>query len=351
MSVNKKSREKENNIKAKAIRKLKKEIEFYLRQIEPRLLGLAHVDSIEILNLIYGSRNLNFHIRVNQKDLNFRVNIEQRRWPIDQSEYEYNVLKFLAPYKIAPQPYHFDKTKQYFNFGIIIQAYLKGSYLKLDSGRIWQTAELLAKLHSIPIKKTKFLVWKNPLKETWEMAERDLVSYASKANSDEGLVRMARDVLNKTAVTAETHSSLFQSDCLNHKDVVCDNIIQTTDGLKLIDWEKPGVDDCTYDICCILSHPAQLWCSQKTLPPKDLERFIDTYTQLTGKNKDLLMEKVKIRQSLVSLHWILWAAIKLCDFRSQHTVSELVEAHQQRVHRFEAVACLENIEKILDTVS
>ena len=81
------------------------------------------------------------------------------------------------------------------------------------------------------------------------------------------------------------------------------------------------------------------------------EGFIETYTQMTAINRDLLMEKVRIRQPLVSLHWVLWAAIKLCDFRSQHTVSELVEAHQQRVHRFEAVACHENIEKISDTVS
>ncbi len=110
---------------------LSKEIEFYLRQIEPRLIGFAHIDSIEILNLIYGSRNLSFHIRVNQKDLNFRINIEQRSGPIDQTEYEHNILNFLAPYKVAPQPLHFDNTKDYFNFGIIIQEYLKGPYLVL----------------------------------------------------------------------------------------------------------------------------------------------------------------------------------------------------------------------------
>jgi len=59
------------------------------------------------------------------------------------------------------------------------------------------------------------------------------------------------------------------------------------------------------------------------------------------------MGKVRISKPLVSLHGILWSAIKQCDFRSQHTVPELVEAHHQRAQRFEAVTCPENIEKIL----
>ena len=62
---------------------------------------------------------------------------------------------------------------------------------------------------------------------------------------------------------------------MNHTDVGCDNFIGTAQGLRMIDWEKPRVDDCSYDLSCFLSEPAQLWSSPHVLTVEDREAFIE----------------------------------------------------------------------------
>ena len=140
----------------------------------------------------------------------------------------------------------------------MIQEYLEGPHLSLKGDQIQQAAKLLSKLHSIPLKGKKLLACENPLKETRDMVEKDLIAYEAKEYSDGKVIDLAKKILEKTAAAEKRYWEMFAPDCLNHKDVVCDNVIKTAEGLKLIDWEKPRVDDCSYDICCVLSQPAQL---------------------------------------------------------------------------------------------
>ena len=53
-------------------------IKRYLRELSPTLLDVPKIDSIKILGITPGSYNLNFHVRVNQKGFNFRINIDQQ---------------------------------------------------------------------------------------------------------------------------------------------------------------------------------------------------------------------------------------------------------------------------------
>jgi thiamine kinase-like enzyme len=147
----------------------------------------------------------------------------------------------------------------------------------------------------------------------------------------------------------EKKQHVFHSDCLNHTDVACDNFVRTPKGFRMIDWEKPRVDDRSYDISCFLSEPVQKWCSPRVLTNEESEHFLLTYARLSGIEAEILQEKVILREPLVSLHWILWAATKICDFRSRITVPELVAGHKDRIIRFQKVADPVNVEKILDS--
>ena len=160
---------------------------------------------------------------------------------------------------------------------------------------------------------------------------------------------MAKKILESIKATVGDNKHLYHAESLNHTDVGCDNFINTAEGLKLIAWEKPRLDDCTYDLCCFLSEPVQMWCSRKILKPDDRMNFLKDYARLSGKNADHLIQKVKIREPLVSLHWILWGATKLCDLRDRRTSPRLFEAHAQKMARFERIADPENIEKLLDS--
>ena len=117
----------------------------------------------------------------------------------------------------------------------------------------------------------------------------------------------------------------------------------------MIDWEKPRVDDFSYDIGCFLSEGAQLWCTEKIMSSVNRDRFLQTYAQKSGNDLERVYEKNKIREPLISLHWILWGSTKLCDLKDHRTIPQLVAAHEEKIQRYERLSKPENIQKILDT--
>jgi thiamine kinase-like enzyme len=320
----------------------------YLGKLPPALLGVDSTAAIEILGMTPGSYNLNYHVKVNKKEFIFRINIEQQSGLQNQVEYEFRILNFLAGRGIAPRVFHFDADRDYFNFDILIEEYLQGPPLSQEQLDLSKVAGLLARLHALNPAGLHFVTWQDPLTETYELARNDLLVYQAKKTGNKKTISLARRLLTAAAPVVADRRSLFKADSLNHTDVAFDNFIITPEGLRLIDWEKPRVDDRSYDLCCFLSEPAQLWCSPAAMDPEGKKRFLQNYTQLGGHDLDLILDKVRIREPLVSLHWILWGAAKLCDLRERRTAPELIQAHGAKVIRYERIANPVNIEKLLD---
>lgn len=324
-------------------------IKHYLRDLSPAILGVPDTDSIEILDMSPGSYNHNFHVRVNQKEFIFRINIEPQSGLANQIEYEFSILKFLENRRIAPKAYHYDDSMQRFDFGILIEEYLEGSHLTLEKEDVSKVVDLMVRLHSLRPSGIQFVVWSDPLVDTYELARNDLIDYESRGTSKKKTINLAKKLLAEYEDAVKKNRHLYHPVSLNHTDVCCDNFIKTVEGLKLIDWEKPRIDDCSYDVCCFLSEPVELWCSQKILNSEDRVNFVNAYARVRGISADYFMEKVKVREPLVSLHWILWGAAKLCDLRDRHTFPKLLEAHGQKAVRYKRIADPENIEKLLDS--
>jgi len=323
-------------------------IKQYLRKLPPALLGVDNTDSIEILEMTPGSYNLNFHVLVNKKEFIFRINIEQQSGLLNQVEYEFSILNFLAGHNIAPRAFHFDAGRDFFKFDILIEEYLQGPALSPEKIDLSKVAELMAKLHALKPAGMPFVTWQDPLTDTYELARNDLVDYMAKKSTKSETINLARELLAETAPLVAARKNLFKANCLNHTDVASDNFIVTPAGLRLIDWEKPRVDDRSYDLCCFLSEPAQLWCSPIVVDSAERERFLLNYARMSGHSPELILEKVKIREPLVSLHWILWGATKLCDLNENRTAPQLIQAHAQKKPRYERIADPVNIEKLLD---
>jgi len=323
----------------------------YLEDLPPDLLGLRDTGSIDILQMTPGSYNLNFHVRVGQKDFIFRINIEQQSGLTNQIKNEFSVLKFLEDHCIAPQVYHFDDSRTCFDFDILIEEYLEGPPLSLQKEFLPEVAELLTRLHALDPGGMPFVIWQDPLASTFELAHGDLTGYEAARSPDKKTIRLAKKVLAKFEALLNKQRHLFQAESFTHTDLCWENFVKTAAGLRLIDWEKPRVDDGTYDICCFLSEPAELYNSRTVLNSEEREYFIDAYAGLGGENADHLKEKVNIREPLISLHWILWAATMLSNLRDQRTSPELLEAHEEKIVRYERVANPENIERLIERCS
>ncbi len=330
---------------------IKEKITQYLQNLPPDLLGLRGAGSIEILEMIPGSYNLNFHVRIDQRDFIFRVNIDPQSGLSNQIEHEFSVLKFVEGHRIAPQAFYFDDSHKYFDFDILIEEYLEGPTLSLQKEYLAEVAELLTRLHSLDTAGMQFAIWQDPLAGNYELARADLVGYQAAKSSDKKTIQLANMVLAKSEAQLGKRRHLFQADCLNHTDLCCENFVKTADGLRLVDWEKSRVDDNTYDLGCFLSEPAELYNSRKVLNSAERSDFIEAYAGLNGKNPDHLMEKVNIREPLISLHWILWAATMLANLRDHRTSPELVKAHEEKIARYERVANPQNIERLIERCS
>ena len=320
----------------------------YLQNLPPATLGLEDTGSIEILEMMPGSYNLNFHVRVDQKDFIFRVNIDPQSGLSNQIEHEFSVLKFLEGHRIAPKAFHFDDSKKFFDFDILIEEYLEGPPLSLQKEYLPEVAELLTRLHALDPEGKPFVIWQNPMAGIYELTLGDLTGYEAAISPNQKTISLAKKVLAKSKALLDKHRQLFQADTLIHTDLCCENFVKTAAGLRLIDWEKPRVDDGTYDICCFLSEPVELYNSRQVLNSEERKYFIDAYAGLSGKNPDHLMEKVNIREPLISLHWILWAATMLSNLRDRSTSPELVKAHEEKIARYERVADPENIERLIE---
>jgi thiamine kinase-like enzyme len=327
---------------------IEEKITRYFANLSPSVLGLGNKGPIEILEMAPGSYNLNFHVRISPKDFIFRVNIEPQSGLDAQIEHEFKVLKFVEGHGIAPRAYHYDVSRRYFEFDILIEAYLAGPALPLEADYLPQVAELLTRLHSLDPAGKPFMTWPDPLADTHELIRGDLIGYEAVKNPDKETIRLARQVLAKSEEQLSKRRHLFQAERLNHTDLCCENFIITADGLRLIDWEKPRVDDVSYDLGCFLSGPAQLYNSRKVLNSEQRGRFIEAYAGLSGNNPDLLREKVNAREPMISLHWILWAATKLANLSDERTSPELVKAHEEKVARYQRVANPQNIERIIE---
>ena len=329
------------------------QVKAYIQDLPPGLFGLEQTEQVEVVNMFAGAYNLNYHVRVGDKDLIFRINIEQQSGLSDQIEYEYMALKYLDGRGIAPKTYYLDNSKNRINFGILIQEHLEGPPLSFAVKEIPEIAALLANLHGLnPPSDLPWLSWDDPLTCNYQQVKGDLESYEAKKTPDPQLVSFSRKMLKKCESIPNKYGHLFSADRLNHTDVVRDNFVTTDHGIRLIDWEKPRLDDCSYDICCFLCEPAQLWCthiSDKVYSPAERQMFLQAYVKSSGIDMDELYEKVNIRMPLVALHWVLWGAGKLCDLRDGLTLPELVSIHESKRHRYERLSDPTNVEKLLES--
>jgi thiamine kinase-like enzyme len=329
------------------------QVKAYIQVLPPSLFGLKQIEEVEVLCMFAGAYNLNYHVRIGEKEVNFRINIEQQSGLGDQIDYEFMALSYLDGHEIAPKAYYLDSSKRVFNFDILIEEFLDGPLLTFCPQEVPEIAAVLAKLHSLePPKDCKWLSWDDPLACNYKQVVEDLKSYEAKITPDRNLVDLSKQVLKKWAPYQEQYGNIFCADKLNHTDVVRDNFIRSNKGLRMIDWEKPRLDDPSYDICCFLAEPAQLWCyhiSDKVYSSQEKETFFNAYVTLSGVDADLLAEKIRIRQPIVSLHWILWGAGKLCDLRDGLTVPELVPIHETKKHRYERISDPLLVEKVLDS--
>ena len=330
----------------------KRQIDNYISEVLRRYLHLPNNTNYHIEKVIIGNYNINCVVHLAGKKYVLRINIEKQSGIPNQIEYEYKALKYLEQYNIAPKPYLFDSSKNILPYDILVEEYIPGNHLDYDdSKKIIGAAVLLSTLHGIPKPQDELLmVWSNPLKDSLKEIIRMFKSYKQRKSSDEKFIEYGVRLIGKLEKNINLHSKYFSNKNIVHTDVVNDNFIYSPKGITLIDWEKPRVDDSSYDLCVFLGKPSQIWGSSRFMNEKEKHLFLSEYCRKGGVEFCNLKEKVRIRQPYVSFRWILWGAHRTADADEGVILPELKRFHSKNYLRYKKTAATENIEELLKSL-
>lgn len=151
-------------------------------------------------------------------------------------EAEHDIAETASLAHIGAQPLFFDAEN-----GVSLREYLPG--------RIWQENDLhnpdklqllasrLRDLHALPPAGSHY--------KPGRAARR----YALQLDTQK-----ARDLADKANLLLAVLHEQLSRECLCHNDLVASNILECSDGLKLIDWEYAGLGDPWFDLALVIEH-------------------------------------------------------------------------------------------------
>ncbi len=319
---------------------LQPQIVAYLAAPERRAaLGLPVYAPLDVSVLAQGEYNLNYCVTAGGRTVVARINTGTQIGEGDQIGYEYRGLQFLAPSGIAPAPYLLDRSGAEIQYGLLFEEYLPGVPLDYTAD-VALAARTIAALHTLPTAgNPDFLVVPEPLTGSWREAKGFLDVFFAAPEADETVKRIFLRVLDAFAGRAERESSRFRPEerVIIHTDVQAHNFIVADPHAaraRLVDWEKPMLDDGSYDLCHFLTPTSTLWKMDYVLTDAQRAEFLREYAGAVGDHyagRDL-EGRVETRMPYVYLRAVGWCAMAWVEYtrpgrllRNEQTFTKIVQ--------------------------
>ena len=245
----------------------------------------------------------------------------------EQILYEASALTLLAPLGLAPQLYHVDATRAEIPYGLLVEEYLPGPPLdySLDD-HIRAAARSLAALHTFRRHDDSSLAplarLERPLSTGLALGAGMLAHYRASSDAAPAVLRLLEDVETALRRLTPKEDALFPSHLrgIVHTDVQAHNFVVGQDGsARLVDWEKPLIDDPTYDLAHFLAPTTTRWKCGLDLTPKQERLFLESYTaaaeqRAAGSTHDLA-GRLAARRPFVHWRAITWCAMAWVEYR------------------------------------
>jgi thiamine kinase-like enzyme len=105
-----------------------------------------------------------------------------------------------------------------------------------------------------------------------------------------------------------------------HTDVQAHNFIVAPDSAtRLVDWEKPLLDDPTYDLAHFLAPTTTRWKCHLDLAPQQERLFLESYTTAAEGHRPgfthNLTERLRVRRPFVHWRATTWSAMAWVEYR------------------------------------
>ena len=302
-------------------------------------LGLPEGTPLTVSVLAQGEYNLNYLVAAGEQQVIARVNTGTQIGEGDQIGYEFRALQFLRSSGITPAPYLLDNSGSEVPYGLLFEEYLPGGPLDYAT-QVGLAARTIAALHTLPTAgNPDFLVVPEPLTGSWREAKGFLDVFFAASDADPAVVRIFERVLTALAARAEGESTRFRPEerVIIHTDVQAHNFLvtdPTAPRAKLVDWEKPMLDDGSYDLCHFLTPTSTLWKMDYVLTDAQRAEFLREYTHAAGDHVAgrRVEERVEARMPYVFLRATGWCAMAWVEYtrpgrllRNEETFTKIVE--------------------------
>ncbi len=296
---------------------MKSEIKNIIKQLNPKLFGVKEIKINSFRKLGIGEGNLNYILKINNKEYNCRINIKTKK--LNKLKNEFETLKKIEKYGFSPKPIYFHNKPEF-----SILTFIKGTPFRhgkktYTKNQIISIAKTLAKLHSV----------KTTLKPSnynygyYLNGAKHLIDELNKRTNNELkpiLLNTYKNIL-KQIPNKENHKY-----SLIHGDIVPQNIIETTKSIKLIDWENVEVSDPAKDIAQVLI--------DIEIKGKNLELFLKTYFKI--RKDTTILNRAKIYAILMRQNYYIWELIRTLKIKNKELPQEYLNKTNTKQHLQEA---------------
>jgi aminoglycoside phosphotransferase (APT) family kinase protein len=325
---------------------LRPTVERYVRRVEvTRVLGLAPGTLASLDFLAQGEYNLNYLLRhADGPPLVVRVNTGTQIGKAGgaQIAYEAAALRLLASTGVAPRLHYLDDTLADLPYGLLVMEYLPGGPLRYgDAAHLVAAARTLARLHQVPAAPADTFIVRRPLVDDLAEGRGWLEAYLACVQAPAAVRALFARILERAARDAERSAGRFPPPfALAHTDVQAHNFVveERPDGPhpRLVDWERPLIDDPSYDLAHFTIPTTTRWKAGYTLSLAEIEVFLAAYC---AARPDLdpteLRERLRIRRPFILLRAISWCAGAWVDYTgpgraiAHHDTLERIEEYLQ----------------------
>ena len=221
---------------------------------------------------------------------------------------EYAALQFLQKQECAPTPIAFIADSPIGS--LLVYEYVQGTSWNCD---LDAAATLIARVQDIPI--DAFAT------KTFRKLPTDALALQTHA---EGMLQRhsgpisdsVRELLPPDSARTDYPK---RRDVLVHTDCGPGNMVSSPNGLRLIDWQCPGIGDGIQDAVTFLSPAMQLLYGYPVLTAEQEQQFLGAYFSALDENSSDVQETVAWFQAIRSSHHYRFAAY--CAMRAQDTAS------------------------------
>jgi len=304
----------------------------YINQLDSSKLGLDIIEPtrVKIKEINRGGYNVNYLLTIDGQKFVLRLNLDNYVDTDNQTEYEYRILKHLENRNIAPKVYFIDTTEDKLDYYLLVEEFIENKPLDFGNKFLEDFGVLLKKFHSVELPQGDWLI-KNtqPLKNQWDFI-KGKIDFIKSKDTNSKFVEFIQTYTSKVDDYIIKYSDLFkpQDICLNHRDLVVENILQTEKGLRLVDWQAVMADDQSHDLAFFTCDMVIEWNLGRCMTKEENQIFLNSY----GATDDLI-KKIDIKQPMIYLELFVWVAYRVAYLRDKLNQGLVEEVDQDFVQK------------------